>query len=79
MTENSCKKCDSELRWNGGLYHCDFCEEDYQKLANCPDCNMPLEKLQACGSASYFCHSCNELKSKSRVKFVYKLESEPVL
>ncbi|WP_104400487.1 zinc ribbon domain-containing protein [Vibrio penaeicida] len=75
MNDNVCKHCDSELRWNGGLYHCDFCSEDYQKLAFCPDCEQSLEKLQACGAASYFCPSCNELKSKTRVTFVYKKQS----
>ncbi|GGP19760.1 YfgJ family double zinc ribbon protein [Silvimonas iriomotensis] len=34
----------------------------------CPDCGKPLEELVACGARDYFCNSCNELKSKTRVR-----------
>ncbi|MDR3428366.1 MULTISPECIES: zinc-ribbon domain-containing protein [Silvimonas] len=34
----------------------------------CPDCGKPLEVLIACGARDYFCNSCNELKSKTRVR-----------
>ncbi|GAL36084.1 hypothetical protein JCM19240_1526 [Vibrio maritimus] len=70
-SENSCPTCNQELDWDG-QYHCGGCERHYKKIGFCPDCDAELEKLQACGSASYFCNSCNELKSKSRVKFVFK-------
>ncbi|MGY3568901.1 zinc ribbon domain-containing protein [Vibrio paucivorans] len=69
MTENQCPKCDSELEWDGA-YHCGSCSTHYKKIGYCPECSAELEKLQACGSASYFCNTCNELKSKSRVSFV---------
>lgn len=61
-----CPQCDHSLEWDG-QYHCVECQVHYKKVAYCPDCQKELEKLQACGSASYFCHFCNELKSKSRV------------
>ena len=41
---------------------------DFKKVAYCPDCSKEMEKLNACGAPSYFCHDCNELKSKSRAK-----------
>ncbi|WP_070962546.1 zinc ribbon domain-containing protein [Vibrio sonorensis] len=71
MQENICPKCDVELEWKG-QYHCDECEQDYVKVGYCPECNDKLEKLQACGAANYFCNSCNELKSKSKVKFEFQ-------
>ncbi len=68
MASDICPICTNELVWKGH-YRCSLCELDYKKVAFCPDCDAELEKLQACGAASYFCHHCNELKSKSRVRF----------
>ncbi|WP_338163626.1 zinc ribbon domain-containing protein [Vibrio sp. 10N] len=68
---NNCPTCERELGWDG-QYHCSHCQLHFNKRAFCPDCEAELEKLQACGSASYFCHSCNELKSKSRVKLTFE-------
>ncbi|WP_075763669.1 zinc ribbon domain-containing protein [Photobacterium proteolyticum] len=72
MSENRCPACQDELNWKDGQYYCDTCQHPVRKRAFCPDCDSELEKLQACGSASYFCNSCNELKSKSRVRVVFE-------
>lgn len=71
MNENCCPSCNQELEWTG-KYHCTACQSDYKKVGFCPDCDAELEKLQACGAANYFCNSCNELKSKSRVRFEFQ-------
>lgn len=73
MSENPCPQCSQDLQWQGH-YHCQHCDADFKKVAFCPDCDAELEKLQACGAASYFCHSnsCNELKSKSRARFEFQ-------
>ncbi|EKO3890533.1 zinc ribbon domain-containing protein [Vibrio metschnikovii] len=68
--ETRCPQCSHELVWNG-RYYCASCDVNYTKIAHCPDCSAELEKLQACGAANYFCHSCNELKSKSRVQIEF--------
>lgn len=71
MSENICPKCSQELAWDG-QYVCESCHTHWKKVGFCLECESPLEKLQACGSASYFCNAdCNELKSKSRVRFVF--------
>lgn len=70
MNENKCPDCKVELEWSG-QYHCHQCAGDFKKVGFCPDCDAELEKLQACGAANYFCNSCNELKSKSRVRFEF--------
>ncbi|WP_260261142.1 zinc ribbon domain-containing protein [Vibrio intestinalis] len=75
MNQNQCPTCDSELDWQGH-YQCTQCDVSFKKVGFCPDCEAELEKLQACGAANYFCNSCNELKSKSRVRFEFhKLDS----
>ncbi|BBM65526.1 hypothetical protein VA249_21720 [Vibrio alfacsensis] len=71
MQQNICPSCDVELEWTG-QYHCNQCHSDFQKVGFCPDCDAELEKLQACGAANYFCNNCNELKSKSRVRFEFQ-------
>lgn len=69
--ENLCPQCDKELEWDG-QYHCTLCDKHYKKVGFCPECDAELEKLQACGAANYFCNTCNELKSKSRVCFEFQ-------
>ncbi|WP_162046986.1 zinc ribbon domain-containing protein [Vibrio taketomensis] len=71
MNQDPCSKCQHPLVWQG-QYHCEHCVKDYIKVGFCPDCEAQLEKLQACGASNYFCNSCNELKSKSRVRFEYR-------
>ncbi|GLT19466.1 hypothetical protein GCM10007938_32480 [Vibrio zhanjiangensis] len=66
---NRCPDCNLELIWQG-QYHCQQCESDFDKVGYCPYCEAQLEKIQACGASNYFCNQCNELKSKSRAKFV---------
>lgn len=68
--EDRCPQCAELLQWDGG-YVCHSCEQHYHKQVYCPSCHRPLEKLQACGSVSYFCNTCNELKSKSAVNTVF--------
>ncbi|WP_428772258.1 zinc ribbon domain-containing protein [Vibrio sp.] len=71
MSDNLCPDCRQPLDWQGH-YYCSHCQQRYVKLAHCPDCPAELEKLQACGAASYFCPQCNELKSKSRVRISFQ-------
>ncbi|MGL6114021.1 zinc-ribbon domain-containing protein [Cetobacterium sp. SF1] len=47
---------------------------EYEKVAYCPICNNKTKKLAACGSLSYWCDSCNELKSKQSL--IYKYEKK---
>ncbi|WGY46226.1 zinc ribbon domain-containing protein [Vibrio sp. ABG19] len=68
---NSCPRCKQELEWDGH-YYCKPCQCYFDKVGFCPDCAAAMEKLQACGAASYFCNQCNELKSKSRVRFEFQ-------
>ncbi|MBF8999126.1 MULTISPECIES: zinc ribbon domain-containing protein [Vibrio] len=68
MSMNKCPICHKELTWEGPHYLCGECARHFKKVAFCPTCDNELEKLQACGSVSYFCPTCNELKSKSTVR-----------
>lgn len=33
----------------------------------CPECSSKLEKIEGCGSISYFCKKCCKLISKKRI------------
>ncbi len=68
MLENQCPDCAASVTWLAGKYHCEKCQHVFERVADCDQCGQRLERLQACGSESYFCNTCNELKSKSRVK-----------
>lgn len=37
------------------------------KKTFCPVCNDEVEVLNACGAVSFFCNTCNELKSSKVV------------
>ncbi|CAH0538834.1 zinc ribbon domain-containing protein [Vibrio marisflavi] len=67
MQQNQCPTCQSDLQWDG-QYFCSDCQQHYKKLVFCPECGNEVEKLKACGAVNYFCNTCNELKSKSKVK-----------
>ena len=71
-----CPNCHTSLEWDNAVYQCSACQASYKKIAYCPDCQAELEKLQACGSTSYFCNHCNELKSKSRAKIEFVTADE---
>ncbi|KDM91943.1 zinc ribbon domain-containing protein [Photobacterium galatheae] len=68
MSQSLCPVCQLNLDWQQGRYFCSHCEREVVKLAHCPDCEQALERLNACGAASYFCPQCNALKSKSCVQ-----------
>lgn len=69
--ENQCPNCAKALQWKEGTYYCEVCSLSYKKVAYCPVCEAELEKLQACGAVSYFCNTCNEMKSKSAVRIEF--------
>lgn len=72
--ENTCPRCTKALMWDAGSYRCDDCNVSFRKIAFCPKCQAELEKLQACGAVSYFCNTCNEMKSKSAVRIEFQAQ-----
>ncbi len=69
---NTCPQCATEMEWQPIGHYCQTCRHYWQSRAHCPDCDGQLEKLQACGSVSYFCPDCQALKSRSAVKKVWR-------
>ncbi len=65
--KNSCPCCNEELVYEQGKYLCNNCSKKFETEYFCDICGSKLEKLQACGALNFFCNSCNELKSKSKV------------
>lgn len=71
--QNICPKCQKEMSWNNGTFTCEECAGVYKKVAYCPDCEDEMEKVQACGAVGYYCNTCNEPKSKSRIRFEFQI------
>ncbi len=68
MLSLACPECQQGLPLvSGAKYHCESCVLSYNLMVKCPQCRSELEQLKACGAVNYFCPSCNELKSKSKV------------
>ena len=70
--DKKCLKCDGELQYDKGDYVCSKCGTRYEAEYLCDKCGSKVEKLQACGALNFFCNSCNELKSKSKIIKEYK-------
>jgi hypothetical protein len=68
MAERLCPVHGTALESRGKLFHCEQCAFDYRISGRCDDCGSELEHVAACGASNWWCNSCNELKSKSRVK-----------
>ena len=67
-----CPQCYQTLLWQqGNIYHCATCDKGYLQVAPCPECNKPLDKMQACGAVDYFCQHGHGLVSKKRLHFIY--------
>jgi len=65
-----CPKCEHYLERSGELKrHCKGCDSNFKLLLNCSECGDEIERLKACGAVSFWCNECNELKSKSGVKY----------
>lgn len=45
-----------------------------EKEYYCPECNSKLEKIEACGSKSYFCNKCKKLISKKGILTIEQME-----
>ena len=63
----SCPACAAALDPRHSEQRCPVCHAELCFEASCPDCGVPLERLQACGAVDYFCQGCSSLISKRRV------------
>ncbi|PKG40416.1 zinc ribbon domain-containing protein [Psychromonas sp. Urea-02u-13] len=71
--ELNCPKCEHELDRSGELKrHCESCNSDFKLFIACHECGDEIERLKACGAVSFWCNSCNELKSKSSAIYTLK-------
>lgn len=68
MDMNTCLHCQTILVWQKTrIYHCQTCNVSFEKMVRCDQCETVVETLKACGATNYFCHTCNCLKSRSKV------------
>ncbi|AGH80668.1 hypothetical protein PCNPT3_03630 [Psychromonas sp. CNPT3] len=60
-----CPRCKQPVIRTGPLERqCQYCQVNFKLQIDCQDCGDELERLQACGAVNFWCHKCNELKSK---------------
>ncbi len=70
---NTCLHCEKTLGSSENVSVCEDCQQKMIKETTCNTCHQVVETLKACGAVNYFCHTCNELKSKSAVQAVWKI------
>ncbi|KPU83420.1 hypothetical protein JI57_01365 [Psychromonas sp. PRT-SC03] len=69
-----CPSCAQLIIRTGALKRrCEHCQVDFILQIDCQDCGEKLERLQGCGAVNFWCHKCNELKSKKTA--IYRLLS----
>lgn len=67
-----CPECQSSMLKQGNQqFLCSDCQILYQQKVLCPECDRPLERLQACGAVDYLCLNGDGLISKKRIKIDY--------
>ncbi len=71
---NTCPDCGKALISSENANVCEDCQQEMIKEITCDTCHQGVETLKACGAINYFCHTCNELKSKSAVQVVWKVK-----
>jgi len=65
MNSGKCPQCASELqRSDESMRYCGACQLAFHITIRCVQCSSPLQRLNACGAVSFWCDTCNELKSK---------------
>ncbi|PEH71779.1 zinc ribbon domain-containing protein [Edwardsiella tarda] len=69
--QDTCPQCQQALTWQDGRWECPVCQQAYRREALCPQCQHPLQVLQACGAVDYFCQQGHGLISKKQVHFRY--------
>jgi len=71
--ELHCPQCEQTLQHSGDLKRrCEPCNSDFKLLITCSECGDEIERLRACGAVSFWCNSCNELKSKASAIYILK-------
>jgi len=61
----NCPDCSGTLEGQGLKRTCPECKRIFEMEYHCEVCGEAPEKIASCGSVSWFCNSCNELKSRS--------------
>lgn len=60
-----CPKCNETLKGRKYLYTCESCETEYEVNFKCEVCGSEPEVLASCGAVSFYCNSCNNMKSRT--------------
>ncbi|GAB6098324.1 zinc ribbon domain-containing protein [Halanaerocella petrolearia] len=80
MKKAICKECNNIMRTKTEdgekKYFCKYCDDhtryEIKDVRNfCDRCGEQVEVIKGCGSISFFCDNCNELRSKKKVETKY--------
>lgn len=70
-----CPMCENDMNGRGTNYYCGECSQKYTVEFLCEKCGNTPEEISSCGSVSYFCNTCNELKSRTTMNKEYKIKA----
>lgn len=63
--EFQCPDCEASLvKTAKDKFRCESCKTGFNMIISCNKCSDELEVLEGCGAVNFWCHKCNELKSK---------------
>ncbi len=60
----TCPECEGTLTGNGSHYRCESCEAKWKVTFTCEVCKNLPSVAASCGAVSFFCETCNTLKSR---------------
>ena len=59
-----CPDCGGNLAGRGSRYQCESCGAKWKVRFTCEVCKNPPKVAASCGAVSFFCETCNKLKSR---------------
>ncbi len=60
----NCPECSGDLEGKGSHYTCSSCKTRWKVTFTCEVCKNLPSVLAGCGAVSFFCDTCNSLKSR---------------
>lgn len=71
-----CPGCDGELKGSGSHYKCTDCGQKWRITFRCEVCGELPKVAAGCGSVSFFCDTCNNLKSRESMDKEFVKDTE---
>ncbi|MDC7225237.1 MAG: zinc-ribbon domain-containing protein [Spirochaetales bacterium] len=71
-----CPECSGELQGRSSRYTCKNCGAKWKVTFRCEQCGELPKVAASCGAVSFFCDTCNSLKSRESMDKEFVKDTE---